>query len=282
MRRVAVEYLNRALNAVDGCEMLTRNPHGSNPKAKLQLTRARWTVLCLLIVVFGGACTTPYNPFMIPDSELRERVQTIALAPLRVASSLADPAFARSQIEPLVTARLIAGGFQVVSSEEMEQLWRSIAMDMGNLFDPESGEVDGERWEAVEGAVYRDLQSEHGADAILYLTVNPKNLYLPILKPEFYGTKDNLYWPARKLGFSDYRGESGPPTLARALCLDAVLYDMEERKIYYNRAGLELFETFAWQTKAERPLEERLRDPEKLKQAIEIAIGPLANAAHDR
>jgi len=262
-------------------EMLKSDLHGSSSRTKLGRTAVRRVLLCLLIVISSAACTTttPYDPFRIPDSELRERVQTIALAPLRVSPWLAEPAFARAQIETLAAARLVAGDFKVVPSAEMERLWRSIAADVGNLFDPESGEVDDEHWEAVEAAVYRDLQSEHGVDAILYLRIGSVDLHIPPPNPLYCGIQDSIYWPNRNLGFSEYTKAKRSPTLARALCLNVSLYDMEERMIYGMRSGLELIETFASQTKAKRPLEERLRDPERLERAIEAAIGPLAGAA---
>lgn len=240
----------------------------------------RRVLLGSLTVLSVTACytMTPYDPFRISESELRTRVQTIALAPLRVSPWLAEPAFARAQIEPLAVARLVEGGFAVVPSAEMERLWGSIAVEVGNLFDPESGEVDQERWEAVEAAVYRDLQSEHGVDAVLYLWISSVDLHIPPPNPAYCGIRDSLYWPNQNLGFAEYTKAKSSPTLARALCLNANLHDMETREIYGIRSGLELTETFASQTKAKRPMEERLRDPDRLQQAIEAVVGPLADA----
>ena len=254
------------------------DPYSSEKARRACANRA---LLCLVIALVSSACATPYDPFKIPDSELRERVKTIALAPLSVNPLLVDRSYARSQIEPLATARLTAGGFQVVPSEEMEKLWLSIATDVGELFDPVSGEVNDERYEAVESAVYRDLHSIHGVDAVLYLGVKLVYVHIPKGQAGYCGRTDDLYWPERKIGFAD-RLAGHHVTLAGTLCLEAKLFDMEERNIYGIRGGLEVFETYVWQTRYTRPVEERLHNLERLNEVIEVVVGPLADAARGR
>jgi hypothetical protein len=57
---------------------------------------------------------------------------------------------------------------------------------------------------------------------------------------------------------------------------------MEERELYSIRSGLETLSTFARQTRAERPMGERLLDPARLQQAVDETLGPLAEAAAGR
>jgi hypothetical protein len=231
---------------------------------------------------FGGlaaailACAKPYDPFRIPAAELRERVRTIALVPLRVSLDVADPALAREKIEPLVAARLAAGGFRVVGAQETERLWREAAAEVGDVFDPLSGEVDQELFDAVEDSVYHELRAEHGVDAVLWMRISAVELYLTGAKTTFCGTTDAVYWPGETLG--TFEGT----TLVLAACLNTTLYDMEERELYSIRSGLETIETFARQTRAERPMGERLQDPARLKQAVDETLGPLADAVGGR
>jgi hypothetical protein len=227
--------------------------------------------------LLAAACATqPYDPFRIPAAELRGRVRTIALAPLEVRASLADRSFAREQIEPLVVARLEQGGFAVVPSAEMERLWRAAAADVGGVFDPVSSEVDPERYEAVEASVYHDLRSQHRVDGVLRLRISTVDLYLTGATTTFCGTTDNVYWPGGRIP----RIEEA--TLVRASCLSATLHDMEERELYGIRSGLETVEAFAWQTRAVRPLEQRLRNPVRIREAVEVIIGPLADRRAER
>jgi hypothetical protein len=217
------------------------------------------------------ACAT-YDPFRIPAGELRERVRTIAIVPLRVSAGVADPALAREKIEPLVAARLAAGGFRVVGADEVDRAWRATVAEIGDLFDPVTGELDEERFEAVEDAVHHQLRTEHGVDAVLWMRVHAVELYLTGAKATFCGTTDAVYWPGDGLGTFE------STTLVLASCLSTTLYDMEERELYTIRSGLETIETYARQTRAERPLGERLQDPARLREAVEGTIGPLADA----
>jgi len=228
------------------------------------------------VLVFASACATPYDPFRIPASELRGRVRTIALAPLRASADVADREQARAQIEPIVSARLSAGGFQVVASAEMEKLWRSAAGDVGDLFDPVTGKIDQERYDAVEASVYHELRAQHGADAVLWMRIDTVELYLATRNATFCGTTDAIYWPGGKLENFERA------TLVVASCLYTHLYDMEERELYSIRSGLEIVETFARQTRAERPQGERLKNPGRLREAVEATVGPLADHSAGR
>lgn len=225
----------------------------------------------VLVLLAAGCATKPYDPFRIPAAELRGRVRTIALAPLQVSADLADRSFARDQIEPLVVKRLEQGGFAVVPSAEMERLWRAAAADVGGVFDPVSGEVDRERYDAVEASVLHDLRSQQRVDGVLWLRIYTVDLYLAGATTTFCGTTGDVYWPGGRLGALEQA------TLVRASCLSAVLFDMEERELYGIRSGLETVETFASQTRAVRPPEERLRNPVRIRAAVEATVGPLAD-----
>ena len=241
---------------------------------RIRTRRARGlgTVAGLTLVLIAVACAKPYDPFRIPAAELRARVHTIALAPLRVSAGVAEPTRARQEIEPLVVEQLAAGGFQVVASDEMERLWRSAAAEVGDVFDPVSGERDEERYEAVEAAVYHELRLQYQVDAVLWMRIYAIELFLVGSRAAFCGTVGPVYWsnPEKQIDSSERA------TLVLATCVDAALYDLEERMLYGIRSGLETIETFARQTRAERPLEQRLRDPSRLREAVNATLGPLA------
>ncbi len=54
------------------------------------------------------------------------------------------------------------------------------------------------------------------------------------------------------------------------------VYDMDEREIYSIRHGLEFVDTYALQTNARLPLDQRLRDHERIEEALDVILGPLA------
>jgi hypothetical protein len=231
----------------------------------------------LAVLLLAGACATkPYDPYRIPVAELRARVHVIALAPIQALATVADREDARTKIEPLVTARLVAGGFQVVPSTEMEQRWRAAAADVGNVFDPVTGKIDQVRHDAVEAAVYHELRTERNVDAVLWIVISTVELYQVGPNAAFCGVDESTYWPGGVIS------RLQPATLVLGSCLSAQLYDMEERELYNIRSGLETVETFAWQTHAVRPLDERLRNASRLQQAVDATVGPLADRVAGR
>jgi hypothetical protein len=245
-----------------------RHVPGVKQRTALGRSTGAWLAAAALALLATG-CPRPYDPFRIPRAELRGRIHTIALAPLRVDPDVAEPAPVRAQIEGLATSRLSTGGFKIVEASEMERLWREAAADVGNVFDPLSGVPDKTRFDLVEEAVYRDLASRHRVDAVLYLSVYPVELYLTGTKVRFCGRQDSVYWPGG-LGMMD------DPTLVRAACLGATLYDMEEHVLYTIQSGIEAYETYVRQTRAARPRSERLQDGIRLQRAVDDAIGGLA------
>ncbi len=214
----------------------------------------------------------PYDPFKTPAGTVRERVQTIALAPLIVGARIADRETARAEIEPAVTGRLQAGGFIVLPSDEMEKYWRRAAADVGPVYDPITGVVDQTRFDTVQAAVFRELGKDHQVDAVLYVYISAVTVDLPAVTMSYCGTTASIYWPA------DAPPLTEPTTVAVVLCFNTVLYDLEGRELYSIRQGLEPIETYAAQTRAVRPLAERLREHVLITKAVEETVGPLADA----
>jgi hypothetical protein len=233
-------------------------------------------VLAWLAGCAGNPPSAP-APFQ-PAEEMRQRgVRSIALAPLRVESGVVDAARARAELEPRITARLVAAGFAVVPSEEYERLWRATAGEVGSVWDPVTGKLDRARFDAVEASVQHELRVRLQADAVLRTSVVAAPFYLPGPTLWFYGTSELLYWPPAEAAFTHLERA----TYAVASCLELRLVDLEERELYVDRGGLETIETYARQTRAERPFEERMRDPERLDQAVDYAITALTGpAAH--
>jgi hypothetical protein len=231
--------------------------------------RATWLATVALL---AAGCAKPYDPFRVPRDELRGRVRTIALAPLRVDPDVVEDPSAHAWIEGLATARLVAGGFAIVEPREVERLWREAAADVGTVFDPVSGQLDKTRFELVEDAVYRELATRHRVDAVLYLHVYNVDLYLTGATVRFCGREDAAYWPGG-LGLLDR------PTLVRAACLGVSLYDMDERLLYTIKSGIEPLETYVRQTRAVRPVTERLQNGVRLQRAVDDALGRLADAS---
>jgi hypothetical protein len=232
--------------------------------------RSSRLLACLPLLAAAACATSPaFDPFQVAEAEVRSRVRTIALAPLRVSSSLADPSTARAALEPLAVAKLERAGFRVLPSERFDRAWRTAASAAGDVYDRKTGEVNKQRWEAVEDVVYHDLSAHEGVDAILYLSIREEELQLPGREASFCGVRAWLYWHGDLPIFEQ-------PLAATAACLVAMLYDREERLLYGIRSGLLTMDTYAAQTWASRPRAELLADRAALARAIDATLGRLA------
>jgi len=229
----------------------------------------RWCALVAALASFA-ACAKPYDPFRVPRDEVRGRIQTIALAPIRIDLEVADAQRTRDVIAELVTARLVAAGFKVIEPTIMDAAWRRVVVDVGPVYDPITGTADKARFGLVEDAVYRELGATHHVDAVLQLRVVVVDVSLAGKTMQFCGTEGVTYWPWTG-GRVDEQA-----TLARAACLAALLYDMERRPLYAIQRGIESFETYARQSHAARPRASRLQDAGRLTAAVDGAVGPLA------
>lgn len=105
-------------------------------------------------------------------------------------------------------------------------------------------------------------------DAIVYIAIHTERLDSTPVSPLLCGRRERVYWPGDD--------PSGRVTAALALCLGVVVSDMEDRDLYRADQLLEFVDTYAEQTHASRPLDERLRDLARIEAAIEAAVGPLA------
>ena len=211
----------------------------------------------------AGCTTTTFDPFVVPEEELRARVKSVALRPISVPSYLADPVELNEDVEAWVTARLTGGGYRVIPSHVWRDAWAVAASDVGDVFDPITGEADDERWQATRDAVFRELESEHGADAVLFVFVTVEGSLRASRFGVCGGASQPYYWPGSE--------PWGVPVYLLGSCVHAVLDDMDQRRMYGIRTTVDALETYHDQTHAIRPREELFSD-ERLGDALELTI----------
>lgn len=219
----------------------------------------------------GLACATP-DPFKIPAEQLRAQVDTVALLPLRISSDLAEEERLRPLIEPRALAMLRDGGFTVVPPDAWDQGWQSLAHESGEIWNPVTGERNDERFEAVQSELLRKLAAERGVDAIVHLNLFRQPVEGSGPSPLLCDVPRDVYWP-------DDLGITTRVTLAYGVCLQVEVYDMKMQELYRIWRGLEFVDTYALQTHASKPLDQRLSDPALLEEALTLTLGPLATRA---
>ena len=228
----------------------------------------RIAVVAACCALAGLGCATS-DPFTIPADELRAQVDTVALLPLRISAGLVEDERVRTLIEPRALAMLREGGFAVVPPAEWDQGWRSLAHEAGEIWNPVTGERNDERFRAVQSDLLRKLAAERGVDAIVDLHLFRQPLEGSGPAPLLCDVHRDVYWP-------EELARSTRVTLAYGACLHVEVYDMEMRELYRIWRGIEFVDTYALQTHASKPLDQRLRDPALLEEALTLTLGPLA------
>lgn len=80
----------------------------------------------------ASGCAKPYDPFRIPQDELRQRVKTIAVARVAVPPNVDGPGGASAKSHPALETLLEAAGFKVVPAAQVREVWDAKANELGD------------------------------------------------------------------------------------------------------------------------------------------------------
>lgn len=241
-----------------------------------------WVSMLLVPLLLSGCAPNVFNPFQVPVGDFRGSISRIAISPIRASQHMISQEEAKIVFEDVAATRLRDAGFELIPSETWEALWLEAASDIGGIYDTSTGEADEERFEIVHEAVLRALEKEHGADGVLYLDVRSEEAYNSTFDVGFCGARREAFFPSGNI--ERRRTSTGAKrylkvVYAKGSCLNASLFDMEGIYLYGIRSPIEVFATYANQTRAIRNKEESLAHSGLLKRAVEDVIGPLADGA---
>ncbi len=203
---------------------------------------------------------------------LREKVKTIAVARISSSTHWLSHEQVRTAFEGRVSKRLAAAGVEVVPVSAWDELWTRYADDVGGVFDAQTGEADQEKFEVVRDAVIRELVESRRVDAFLYVQVKLVDSFGVKGKPTVCGEDVDVYWPG---GWKD-PGLGEAASLVRSACLTGLLVDAKGETLSGLQAPLVGVETYDEQTRAVRPSDEILADPQVLDHATSIVLEAFA------
>jgi len=238
-------------------------------------------LVALALLGLAGCATRPKPP-QTDYGEIRAKVKTVALAPVRSATVVVKVDQADAAFTERATLQLRAAGLTVLDPSVWDGLWRRYAEDVGGVYDVSTGEADEQKHATVRDAVVRELVEVHHVDAILYLAVRVAEHFGVSQLPQVCGEYVPPYWPG---GWASRSGK--PATIVRSTCLVGVLVDPNDEELFARQSGLEGIETYDAQTRAIRPEAEVFQDAEMLDRAVvsvleafpPLAVPPAAAAA---
>lgn len=242
--------------------------------------------LCAIPAALGILLTVPahaeekFDPFSVDEARVRRDVHTIALAPLTVPVATADVPSVRAHFDSIVTSQLEAGGFAVVPSTQYERVWHMMSVRLGGVYDTLTGVPDSEKLGACREHTVRELQREHGADAVLvtwiaYDTarpgVLPKEATIGSRSRPYVVFGEPLTWEGRPLEAL----LRNLPQRVVAAYYNAALYDASGEEMYSARSGVRWTRIYFGATYRDRREAPWFGAEAHNREAVQVALGPL-------
>lgn len=244
---------------------------------------ARFYILVIATLLTACAGTPTYNPTTFPFEINEERlaakpIKTVVIphvnlgAPSRKYLEKEAP-----RIDGLVSAYLKDNDYKVIPQREFEQLWNTAERAYGNPVDPTSGKLNMSTFAKIMESVRDQMQKKFKLDAFVFTD-------LVELEVPFSGGLKHL---ARWDGVSRKPSLQGPGTgvsadfdwgqSAAVASLQVTVFDMELRRVFVSRGGLEATDAIDTRSSSGRYTRRRnmLENENHLAEGIQLAFHPL-------
>jgi hypothetical protein len=235
--------------------------------------RATRHVGAVCAVALLAACGLPLKPapgLLIPGPEVRALIETICLSPLGVTFDFPDRTAKFAALEEEIRAALASGGFAVVPSDAVAEVFRQVNEREGGHFDPHFGWRDEAKWQRVRAQVYAELETRHACDAVLIPSV------AIVVAPWANGTAS---WDGVEDTVSSGWRSLGTWGRVPALSLWVSVRDMRHREVYFHTGGIQvvqqLREGFLRSTFEFIAESDLLADPSRNRAAVRASLQDL-------
>jgi len=248
----------------------------------------RFTSLSRHLIIAAIAClavacssTPTYNPTVFPyeidQARLdKDRIKTVVIAHVNL--GLPSRKYLEKEaprIDAAVSAYLKKNGFKVLPQRDFEQRWNTAVRAYGDPVDPTSGKVNMKTFALIMNSV-RDEMRGTGLDAFIFTD-------LVELQTAFSG---GLQHVARWDGVARKPSMQGPgdgvsadfdwAMLVDAASLQVSIYDMELKRVFASRGGLDVTQAIDSRSSKGRYIRRReiLENETNVQEGIEIAFYP--------
>ena len=225
------------------------------------------------VVVFAGCVTnTPYQLVVLSPSDIYERVDTVAMLPLEVVNfDRKDEVSAR--YEALITEQLETAGFKVIPSREYSDIRKGLTDQVGNLYDPQTGEANQEKLDEVRTNSLLRLTEQFNTQAYIV----PK-----IVRVGAYWSGNTTSWDGIERrtageteGFWESLGVGSSSGRIPAMSLQVVLSSMSGETYYIGRSGIQLLSQFRSGQFIDVPQSNWFVNEDWDVEAVQLALIPL-------
>ena len=219
------------------------------------------------------------DPYLVPREEVQRKVRTIALWPVILPAGTEDAEPIRTLFESLIVQKLQSKGFATVAPDELASVWRRMSERLGGVYDPLTGEIRKERYDAAWQHATRELGRRFGVDAVLEVAINEDD-WLPRIKlglgRDYYAVMGELItWGGEPI----FASAPNLPQKLRGVALGVRLFDLTGTVMYAYSAGIEWCRIFVARSHEERPRREMYTSVTRNQGAVDRALGALVSVA---
>jgi hypothetical protein len=243
------------------------------------------TDLAPVVALLLWACgpKSSYDPFVVPEGNVYGTAQVIAMAPFPEPADISVPDSILQILESLIDSTLSAGGFTTIPAEAFAKSWQAIVEELGRVYDPMTGRLDGEKYRVAEERLGRELSEQFDVDALMYPELVLADAAYADGVAKWDGASQSVasFWDhvgealsALANGLSNVQHVSTYPSgTVSALSLRVALFSLDGSELYTNWGGIEIV--------ADRedggflPDERRFREPQRIRRSVEMALRPL-------
>lgn len=222
-------------------------------------------LLCFVLVLPATAADKD-SPFLIDKRDFKKQFKTIALSPIDADAVLKMPDSVARMIEAEVTRHLQKRGYTVMPTSMLAGIRDTMESQVGGLEDPETGQTDVAKLQAVRSHAFRELWFQHEFDAIATIRVAVSRAQFENDRAEWDGVKQKVENKGRNRGYSG--------TIVTSSVSFAV-YDQTEKLMYVNYGGLEVLQMRIEAQLEPIPAENYFSDEKKIRKAAQIAMKPI-------
>jgi len=220
---------------------------------------------CLLLAGTAAAASKD-DAFTIDKRTFKKQVRVIALAPVDADLYFEMPDSVAAILEQEVTARLQKRGYTVIPSLVLAGIRKKMAAQVGGIEDPETGQINFARYQAVRNHAFRELWFQRQFDALAIIRVSVTRVDMESDRVEWDGVKQKIVHSGRS---KKYAATTSVSTVSVAI------YDSANKQMYLSFGGLEALVSRVDEQLLPLPVKQLFLDEKRIRKAAQIAVDPI-------
>jgi hypothetical protein len=223
-------------------------------------------VSCCLLIAGAAAAASKDEAYLVDKRSFKKQFKTIALAPVDVDPYLNMPDSVAAMLEEEVTLRLQKRGYTVIPSSVLAGIRKTMEAQVGGFENPETGQVNGAKIQAVRDHAFRELWFTNEFDGLATIRVAITSVPMESDRVEWDGVTQKLEHTG---GGKKYSATISVSSVSLAI------YDQTNKPVYLFYGGLE---SLMWREKEQvvpLPVEKLFLDEKRIRKAAQTAVDPI-------